>query len=97
MRVGVGVGVCPHVFVCKQVSKKSHSLSTKELHAQQGEYHDEKEQEKEQTDNGFHRVQQRHHQVPQRGPVPETHRPSRVKHSSWFGFSMFEHHSNQCN
>ena len=89
---GVGVGVYLLVCVCACRLAKSHSLSTKELHAQQGEYHDEKEKEKEQTDNGFHRVQQRHHQVPQRGPVPEKHRRSRVKTSHGLVCSTLESH-----
>lgn len=46
-------------------------LSTKQLHPQQGKDHDEEEEEEKQTDNGFHGVQQRNHQVSERSPVPE--------------------------
>lgn len=46
-------------------------LSSKQLHAKQSKDHDEEEEEEEQADDGLHGVQQRHHQIPQGGPVPE--------------------------
>lgn len=50
--------------------KSVHSLSSKELHAQQGKDHNKEEEEEEQADDGFHWVEQRHHQIPQRVPIP---------------------------
>lgn len=47
-----------------------HSLSPEQLHAQQGEDHDEEEEQEEQADDGLHGVEQGHHQVPQGVPVP---------------------------
>lgn len=41
-----------------------HSLSTKQLHAQQGEDHNEEEEEEQQADDRLHGVQQGHYQVP---------------------------------
>lgn len=46
-------------------------LSSKQLHPQQGEDHNEEEEEEEQTDDGLHGVEQRNHQVSKRSPVPE--------------------------
>ncbi len=41
-----------------------------DLHSKKSEDEDEEEEEKEKGDDGLHAGQQRHHQVPQRGPVP---------------------------
>lgn len=47
-----------------------HSLSTKELHSQKGKDNDEQEKEEQQADDGFHGVEKRDDQVPERCPVP---------------------------
>lgn len=47
-----------------------HSLSTKELHSQKGKDDDEQEKEEQQADDGFHGVEKRDDQVPERCPVP---------------------------
>lgn len=54
----------------RDVKDSSDLLSSKELHPQQGKDHDEQEQQEQQTDDGFHGVQQGHHQIPQGIPVP---------------------------
>lgn len=46
------------------------SLSSEELHPQQGEDYNEEEEEEEQADDGLHGVEQRHDKVTQRSPVP---------------------------
>lgn len=50
--------------------KKKYSLATKQLHTQQSKDHNEEEEEEEKADDRLHGVQQGHHQVPQRVPVP---------------------------
>lgn len=45
-------------------------LATKQLHAQQSEDNDEEEEQEQEADDGLHGVEQRHHQVSQRVPVP---------------------------
>lgn len=42
----------------------------KHLHAQEGEDDDEEEEKEEQRRNGADRVEERGHQITQRGPVP---------------------------
>ena len=48
----------------------NHSLSSKELHAKQGEDEDEEEEEEQKTEDGAHTAQQWDDQVTQVGPVP---------------------------
>lgn len=48
-------------------------LSSKDLHAQQGENDNEKKEEKEQAGNGAHGVQQRSHQITEGCPVSGKH------------------------
>lgn len=45
--------------------------ATKQLHPKQSENHNEQEEQEEEADDGLHGAHQRHHQVPQRGPVPD--------------------------
>lgn len=62
------------VFLRREEEKDNlcdHSLSSEELHAQQGKDHDEEEQEEEQTDDGLHGVQEGNDKVPQRVPVSD--------------------------
>lgn len=47
-----------------------HLLATKELHSQKCEDDNEQEKEKQQADDGFHGVEERDDQVPERRPVP---------------------------
>ena len=47
-----------------------YSLSSKELHAKQGEDEDEEEEKEQETEDGTHTAQQRDDKVPQVGPVP---------------------------
>ena len=47
-----------------------HLLATKELHSQKGKDDDKEEKEEQQADDGFHGVEKRHDQVPERCPVP---------------------------
>lgn len=58
-----------------------YSLSSKELHAQQGKHHDEEEEEEEQTDDGLHGVQEGNDEIPQRVPVPVRNMQSKPKFS----------------
>lgn len=44
-------------------------LSPKKLHAKQGENDDEEEEQQQQGGDGFHGVEQRGHQVTERGPM----------------------------
>lgn len=46
-----------------------YSLSSKELHAKQGEDEDEEEEKEQETEDGTHTAQQRDDKVPQVGPV----------------------------
>lgn len=48
----------------------NYSLATKQLHAQQSKDYDEEEEEEQQADDRLHGIQQGHHQIPQRVPVP---------------------------
>lgn len=46
-----------------------HSLSSKELHAQQSKDHNEEEEEEQQADDGLHWIKEGDYEVPQRVPV----------------------------
>lgn len=58
-----------------------YSPSTEKLHPQQGEYHGEEEEEKKKTNDGLHGAHERHHQVPERGPVSGKKEPVQHKNS----------------
>lgn len=47
-----------------------HLLAAKELHSQKGEHYNKEEKEEQQADDGFHGVEKRDDQVPERRPVP---------------------------
>lgn len=51
------------------VRGRGHSLSSKELHAQQSEDHNEEEEEEQQADDGLHWIKEGDYEVPQRVPV----------------------------
>lgn len=66
-------GTCPWSGIWWLGSRAmGYSLSAEELHAQQSEDHNEEEEQEEQTDDGLHGAEQRHYQVTQRRPVPES-------------------------
>lgn len=48
-------------------------FTAEHLHAEQSEDDDKEEEEEQERRDGAHRVQQRHHQVTERRPVPNTH------------------------
>ena len=74
------------------------SPAPEELHAKQGEDHNEEEEEEEQADDGLHGAHERHHQVPEGGPVPgnrvnrKCFKPSAFRKSSrnsaWLSFKL---------
>ena len=49
---------------------REYSLSSEQLHAQQGKDEDEEEEKEQETEDGTHAAQQRDDEVPQIGPVP---------------------------
>ena len=49
---------------------ESYDDSDKDLHAEESKDEDEEEEEEEEGEDGGDGVHQRHHQVPQRGPIP---------------------------
>lgn len=55
--------------MCLYVGMRDHSLSSKELHAQQSEDNNEEEEEEEQADDRLHWIKEGDHQVPQWVPV----------------------------
>lgn len=59
-------------FVISLIIMIVHLPAPKELHPQQSEDQDEEEEQEEQAYDGFHGAHERHHQVPQRRPVPKT-------------------------
>ena len=56
-----------------------HLPASEELHAQQGEHNHEEEEQEQQADDGLHGAHQRHHQVPERGPVSGKTPPQHLK------------------
>lgn len=55
--------------MCVSVCGRDHSLSSKELHAQQSEDHNEEEEEEQQADDGLHWIKEGDYKVPQWVPV----------------------------
>ena len=53
-----------------QCGDESDDDGDKDLHAEESKDEDEEEEEEEEGEDGGDGVHQRHHQVPQRGPVP---------------------------
>ena len=53
-----------------QCGDESDDDGDKDLHAEESKDEDEEEEEEEKGEDGGDGVHQRHHQVPQRGPVP---------------------------
>lgn len=68
-RGGGGVRQTGRERRCVSVRGRGHSLSSKELHAQQSEDHDEEEEEEQQADDGLHWIKEGDYEVPQRVPV----------------------------
>ena len=64
--------------------KRDHSLSPKELHAQQSEDHDEEEEQEEQADDGLHGIKERDHEVPQGVPISERKQQHRERQQVLF-------------
>lgn len=79
---------------------RMYSLSSEELHPQQGKHHDEEEEEEEQTDDGLHGVQEGDDQIPQRVPVPVRKQREYSHHSeglyrfftSWYFYNVKKKH-----
>ena len=60
------------VEVGGRVAVREAEGAAEELHAEQRGDEDEEEEEEQQRDDGLHRGDQRHQQVAEGGPVPET-------------------------
>lgn len=78
-RASLGLWLHPDLRLCPQGAGpqgsrsqgiREHLLAAEELHSQKGEDHDEQEEEEQQADDGFHGVEKRDDQVPERCPVP---------------------------
>ena len=63
-----GPGLDPREAEVREAAE--HSLAAEELHSQKGKDNDEQEKEEQQADDGFHGVEKRDDQVPERCPVP---------------------------
>lgn len=60
----------PHPREARVREAAEHLLATEKLHSQKCKDDDEQEKEEQQADDGFHGVEKRDHQVPERCPVP---------------------------
>lgn len=65
---GVSPGPDPREARVREAAE--HLLATEKLHSQKCKDDDEQEKEEQQADDGFHGVEKRDHQVPERCPVP---------------------------